>query len=165
MAPASATAMTANRTLSSDLLEWLTAAEHRWGEHTRSFAHVRLQGGARLEVLVLTGKCREVVSAAEDLRGAGGYHSGSTFSAARVWQAARRHTAIPTEKEISRGRRVKGPPDFRVSTMAEKFKDPVCGMTVEPAKAAAKGNYGGQTVYFCSAGCKAEYDRTHHPSG
>lgn len=48
--------------------------------------------------------------------------------------------------------------------MAEKFKDPVCGMTVEPAKAAAKGTYGGQTVYFCSTACKAEFDRTHPAS-
>jgi P-type Cu+ transporter len=48
--------------------------------------------------------------------------------------------------------------------MAEKFKDPVCGMTVEPAKAAAKGTYSGQTVYFCSTGCKAQYDRSHTSS-
>ncbi|WP_367079317.1 YHS domain-containing protein, partial [Luteitalea sp.] len=31
-------------------------------------------------------------------------------------------------------------------------KDPVCGMTVEPAKAAATSEYQGQTYYFCSAG-------------
>jgi P-type Cu+ transporter len=45
--------------------------------------------------------------------------------------------------------------------MPTKFKDPVCGMMVDPAKAVAKGVYGGQTVYFCSTGCKAEYDRRH----
>jgi len=45
--------------------------------------------------------------------------------------------------------------------MPAKFKDPVCGMMVEPSKAAAKGVYGGQTVYFCSTGCKATYDRQH----
>jgi P-type Cu+ transporter len=47
--------------------------------------------------------------------------------------------------------------------MTEKFKDPVCGMLVDPAKAAASGQYGGNAVYFCSAGCKATYDRTHRP--
>jgi YHS domain-containing protein len=47
------------------------------------------------------------------------------------------------------------------AVMAEKFKDPVCGMMVEPAKAAASGTYGGQTVYFCSVGCKTAYERTH----
>ena len=54
------------------LLERLTAAEHRWGEHIRSSTHVHLQGGACLEVLVLTGKGREVAAAAEDLRGVRG---------------------------------------------------------------------------------------------
>jgi P-type Cu+ transporter len=49
--------------------------------------------------------------------------------------------------------------------MAEKFKDPVCGMMVEPTRAAATGVYAGQTVYFCSTGCKTQYDRTHGPSG
>ncbi|MGA7860433.1 MAG: YHS domain-containing protein [Thermoplasmata archaeon] len=49
--------------------------------------------------------------------------------------------------------------------MAQKFRDPVCGMMVDPATAAASGKYGGQTIYFCSAGCKVEYDHTHPPSG
>jgi CopG family transcriptional regulator, nickel-responsive regulator len=60
----------------SNLLERLTAAEHRWGEHIRSSTHVHLKGGACLEVLVLTGKGREVISAAEDLRGVRGVSLG-----------------------------------------------------------------------------------------
>jgi len=31
--------------------------------------------------------------------------------------------------------------------------DPVCEMTVEPDKAAAKAEYQGVTYYFCSDGC------------
>ncbi|MGC2289630.1 MAG: YHS domain-containing protein [Thermoplasmata archaeon] len=50
-------------------------------------------------------------------------------------------------------------------TMVEKFKDPVCGMMVEPNRAVASGRYGGKSIYFCSAGCKATYDRAHPPSG
>jgi CopG family transcriptional regulator, nickel-responsive regulator len=60
----------------SNLLERLTAAEHRWGEHIRSSTHVHLKGGACLEVLVLTGKGNEVVAAAEDLRGVRGISLG-----------------------------------------------------------------------------------------
>lgn len=60
----------------ANLLERLTTAEHRWGEHIRSSTHVHLQGGACLEVLVLTGKGREVVAAAEDLRGVRGISLG-----------------------------------------------------------------------------------------
>src|ERR1700688_2221965 len=36
-------------------------------------------------------------------------------------------------------------------------KDPVCGMTVEPAKAAAKQELRGTTYYFCSRGCAARF--------
>ena len=36
--------------------------------------------------------------------------------------------------------------------------DPVCGMQVDPAKAAGTSEYQGQTHYFCSKGCKAKFD-------
>jgi Cu+-exporting ATPase len=36
--------------------------------------------------------------------------------------------------------------------------DPVCGMTVDPARAAGQSTVGGQTIYFCSAGCKKRFD-------
>jgi YHS domain-containing protein len=37
--------------------------------------------------------------------------------------------------------------------------DPVCRMSVEPAKAAAQSRYQGQTYYFCAVGCKQKFDR------
>ncbi|HEV2167101.1 MAG TPA: ribbon-helix-helix protein, CopG family [Thermoplasmata archaeon] len=52
-----------------NVLRRLTAAEHRWGDHIRYSGHVHLRGGSCLEVLALVGKRREVVAAAEDLRG------------------------------------------------------------------------------------------------
>ncbi len=36
--------------------------------------------------------------------------------------------------------------------------DPVCGMTVDPATAAARSEFEGETVYFCCAGCKQKFD-------
>ena len=36
-------------------------------------------------------------------------------------------------------------------------RDPVCGMTVDPARAAATSEYGGKTYYFCSAGCAKKF--------
>ena len=36
--------------------------------------------------------------------------------------------------------------------------DPVCGMQVDPAKAAGTSQYGGKTYYFCSKGCKTKFD-------
>jgi YHS domain-containing protein len=38
-------------------------------------------------------------------------------------------------------------------------KDPVCGMEVDPKKAAAKSEYKGHTYHFCAPGCKAAFDR------
>lgn len=37
--------------------------------------------------------------------------------------------------------------------------DPVCGMDVEPDKAAATSEYKGQKYYFCAEGCKKKFDQ------
>lgn len=39
--------------------------------------------------------------------------------------------------------------------------DPVCGMSVDPAKAAASHDYNGRTYYFCGSGCAAAFAK--HP--
>jgi YHS domain-containing protein len=39
------------------------------------------------------------------------------------------------------------------------FKDPVCGMDVDPKTAAGKSDYQGKTYYFCSTGCKKDFDK------
>lgn len=41
--------------------------------------------------------------------------------------------------------------------------DPVCGMQVDPENAAGQSEYEGQTYYFCSPGCKQQFDQ--NPSG
>ena len=38
-------------------------------------------------------------------------------------------------------------------------KDPVCGMQVDPWKAAGQSDYQGQTYYFCSNACKRKFDQ------
>lgn len=38
-------------------------------------------------------------------------------------------------------------------------KDPVCGMQVDEKKAAGSATHGGRTYYFCSAGCKATFEK------
>jgi Cu+-exporting ATPase len=37
-------------------------------------------------------------------------------------------------------------------------KDVVCGMQVDPAKAAGSSQYKEKTYYFCSKGCKIKFD-------
>ncbi len=37
-------------------------------------------------------------------------------------------------------------------------KDPICGMSVDPKKAAGSSQYNGKTYYFCAPGCKKKFD-------
>lgn len=37
--------------------------------------------------------------------------------------------------------------------------DVVCGMDIDPAQAAGTSEYQGQTYYFCSTGCKRQFDK------
>lgn len=36
-------------------------------------------------------------------------------------------------------------------------KDPVCGMTVEPSRAAAHSEFQGKTFYFCCSQCQRTF--------
>lgn len=40
-----------------------------------------------------------------------------------------------------------------------KAVDPICRMTVDTERAAARGTYDGETVYFCSESCKKTYEK------
>jgi YHS domain-containing protein len=42
--------------------------------------------------------------------------------------------------------------------MTRMEKDPVCGMEVDPQNAPATSEYNGKTYYFCSLGCKEDFD-------
>jgi P-type Cu+ transporter len=44
------------------------------------------------------------------------------------------------------------------AAIKEEFVDPVCGMTVDPAKAAGTSERDGVRYYFCSPGCKEKFD-------
>ncbi len=39
-------------------------------------------------------------------------------------------------------------------------KDPVCGMMVDEKTAKFTAAYAGKTWYFCSAGCKATFEKS-----
>jgi len=43
--------------------------------------------------------------------------------------------------------------------MAITVLDLVCSMDIDPATAAGKSEYNGQTYYFCSLGCKMSFDK------
>jgi YHS domain-containing protein len=39
-----------------------------------------------------------------------------------------------------------------------KMKDPVCGMLIDPERAAASTTYESQEVYFCSDQCRRDFE-------
>ena len=47
----------------------------------------------------------------------------------------------------------------RQEEQAQHATDPVCGMDVDPATAAGASEYQGTTYYFCSPGCKRQFDQ------
>lgn len=49
--------------------------------------------------------------------------------------------------------------DTKVMEGKTMAKDPVCGMEVDEAKAAASTEYKGQTYYFCAAACKERFEK------
>jgi len=46
-----------------------------------------------------------------------------------------------------------------VSINEKMERDPVCGMSVDPSKAAAKVEHGGKTYYFCAPGCAKRFQQ------
>jgi Cu+-exporting ATPase len=45
-----------------------------------------------------------------------------------------------------------------ISRRTDMEKDVVCGMQVDPAKAAGSSEYNGKTYYFCAKSCKTKFD-------
>ena len=41
---------------------------------------------------------------------------------------------------------------------AHRARDPVCGMTVDPATAKHRAEHAGRTYYFCCAGCRTKFE-------
>jgi CopG family transcriptional regulator, nickel-responsive regulator len=92
-----------------NVLERLTAAEHRWGGHIRSSSHIHLEGGSCLQLLGIVGKRSEVVRAAEDLRGVKGiafgrYSLGSPIVAGGSTGHAHPHPSGPEAERRGRDR-------------------------------------------------------------
>jgi Cu+-exporting ATPase len=42
------------------------------------------------------------------------------------------------------------------------FRDPVCGMQVDPGEAVASREHSGEVFYFCSEECVDEFDSDPH---
>ena len=68
-----------------------------------------------------------------------------------MWERLVRNSSVRLQPDLVR---VRLQPDRE--TIMEK--DVVCGMQVDPAKAAATSEYKGKTYYFCAKVCKTKFD-------
>jgi YHS domain-containing protein len=57
--------------------------------------------------------------------------------------------------KASAGAHARGEPG---AVAAERVRDVVCGMMIDPGAAAATSVYRGETFYFCAPACKEAFD-------
>jgi putative ABC transport system ATP-binding protein len=55
--------------------------------------------------------------------------------------------------------------DGRFKTLQALARDPVCGMLLEPERAPAQLERGGERLFFCSRGCREQFLEEYTPSG
>lgn len=61
--------------------------------------------------------------------------------------------------QLSRSQTVENEAVTSVSEKGRETNDPICGMTVEIARAKYKSEFAGRSYYFCCGGCKQTFDK------
>jgi len=80
--------------------------------------------------------------------------------AGKVRGGTQEEIALLALAEVVIARRKRGAKPIAVEPSPVTFvTDPVCGMTVDPLTSSRKSIYRDTTFWFCSDGCKAEFDR------
>ena len=74
-----------------------------------------------------------------------------TAAAAQVVGGGKMTLPVLTQAKVGAGLPIVG--------SAARVKDPVCGMMVDPQKAATKREYGGKTYFFCSVRCGERFEQ------
>jgi xanthine dehydrogenase accessory factor len=80
--------------------------------------------------------------------------------AGKVRGATQEQIALLALAEVVVARQKRGPKQPTLEAPQVVFAtDPVCGMTVDPLSATHKSEFGGNTFWFCSAGCQVEFEK------
>jgi xanthine dehydrogenase accessory factor len=84
--------------------------------------------------------------------------------AGRVRGVTQEQIALLALAEVVAARQKRGPKQAAHEAPQVVFAtDPVCGMTVDPLTATHTATFGGETFWFCSAGCQAEFEKDPQP--
>jgi Ala-tRNA(Pro) deacylase len=84
------------------------------------------------------------------------FDGGSHRDAIRMAYREFERLAHPTVVDVAVGPSIASPPHITTSV------DPVCGTTLDERDAAIWSDHRGETYYFCSRGCKMEFDDNPH---
>jgi xanthine dehydrogenase accessory factor len=86
----------------------------------------------------------------------------------REWQRQKQSVAVTASSQVAHGEVVPALPPcesmtsvsaLQDATPAARYRNPVCGMSVDVATAKHVVTFGGERVYFCCDGCKTEFQR------
>jgi YHS domain-containing protein len=75
-----------------------------------------------------------------------------------VMFAAFSHSLLRAENSMAGPSQSGGAAGQQAQPAKTTVVDPVCGMEIDPAKAAGKSEYKGKTYFFCSDHCKKTFD-------
>jgi Cu+-exporting ATPase len=76
------------------------------------------------------------------------------FRVAPLPEQRMRAGEVPVRVEV-------GTPSSKGEEEMALVRDPVCGIDIDPATAAASKEYAGKTYYFCSSGCHGRFKADH----
>jgi putative ABC transport system ATP-binding protein len=123
----------------------------------------KLSGGEKQRVALARACANEpdLILADEPTANLDSHHGAETMRLLRQLAKEKRTTVVIVShderlREIAD--RVLWLEDGRFTTLESLVRDPVCGMLLEPGRAAATIDRDGQTLYFCSSGCRTEFN-------
>src|SRR5882672_304876 len=106
----------------------------------------------------------ELANAAAHVEHKGGTYYFCNKGCARKFLASPEQYVKGSEGSIGPARMVSQPSSSStpirspIAASTAGVKDPVCGMSVDPANAAATRRHAGETYYFCSKHCAERFD-------
>jgi putative ABC transport system ATP-binding protein len=124
----------------------------------------KLSGGEKQRVAIARAIANEpaLVLADEPTANLDSHHGAETMRLLRAL-AKEEGTTVVIVSHDSRLReiadRVLWLEDGRFKTLEALARDPICGMLLEPAQAAAVLEHNGETYYFCATGCRDQFRR------
>lgn len=134
------------------LLQIPVFAQHQHGhDHGKGQDHEMKEGASCPHMTALQASVNDAIALLEKAKG----NPANVDKALTELREAKGHLTQCGEMCAMHMKQGKG----QTNAAAAKVTDPVCGMKIDPATAAAKSVHAGKTYYFCSKEEKAKFDK------